>query len=103
MAQAEAAADKVLGERVEEALIGWRIGDAEVVDGLDNSPPEITLPDPVDNGAGKVWISRRRHPGRQLHPDIFARRFVLEIAGEVSRLDSLFRPRMNHLARIAEI
>src|SRR5256885_3938952 len=103
MPQAEAATDKVLGERVEQAFVGGRIGDAEVVDGLDNSPPEVALPDPVDDGSGKERISRRRHPGRQLRPDIFTRRLVLEIACKISGLDPLFRPRMNHFSGIAEI
>ena len=60
---------EVLGQGVEQALVGRRIGDREVIHRIDEATTQVMGPDAIDEAAGEVRIVRPDHPLEQLRAD----------------------------------
>ncbi len=57
--------DEIGDQPVEQGLIAGRVGDPQVVLGIDQSPAEEIAPDPVDDGFGEVRIVGPSQPIRE--------------------------------------
>ena len=68
-----AVVDEVLGQCVEQGLVGGRIGDAKIIDRLHQAPAQVVLNNAIDNGSRKPGILRRGDPGGELLANILVR------------------------------
>ena len=54
--------DEVLRQRVEQLRVGGRVGQREVVHGVDDAGAEVVAPDAVGEAAGEEGVFGRAHP-----------------------------------------
>ena len=91
---------EVLGQRVEQRVVGRRVGLAEVVVRIDDAAAHQVRPDAVGLGAGEERVLRigdpvgQRRAGGRPSPPSFERR-----AAQEARLQDLAGDGMLHLAR----
>src|SRR5206468_10471534 len=63
----------VPGQGVEEGLVGGRVGQREVVDGVDDADAEVMAPDAVDETAREEGVLGTSHPREEGFTGILAR------------------------------
>ena len=87
MLEAVAVLDEVFGQPVQQSLVGGWVGDAKIVQRLDDAAPHVVFEHAVHNGAGEPGVLRGSDPPGKLFADILIEPLALGGPIEVLGID----------------